>query len=139
MEGSYPGVVELGLDADHVALLLILGAEDVELGGVEGPRTCVLVGFGASVGYLRELEWLSSCTYVSASRASASQGIHVSLLGDPRCWCAAFPGARGGQNKEDLHGSSATILTRGCYIDARVGGRVVCPEAWKEVEELGRR
>lgn len=34
---SYPCVVELGLDADHVAFLFILGAEDLELGCLEGP------------------------------------------------------------------------------------------------------
>lgn len=31
---SYPCVVELGLNAGHLALLLVLSAEDVELRGV---------------------------------------------------------------------------------------------------------
>jgi hypothetical protein len=34
---AYPGVVELGLHADHVALLLVLRPEDLELRRLEGP------------------------------------------------------------------------------------------------------
>lgn len=36
-ESAYPCIVELGLDSNHVALLLVLRPEDVELGWVERP------------------------------------------------------------------------------------------------------
>lgn len=45
--GPDPGVVELGLDANHVALLLVLSAEDIELRLAE--RTVggfISIGFG---------------------------------------------------------------------------------------------
>jgi hypothetical protein len=42
-EEVYPGVVEFGLDADHLAFFLILCAKDIKLGGVERPNRS---GFG---------------------------------------------------------------------------------------------
>lgn len=41
---TYPGVVELGLDANHVTLLLVLDSEDVELSGAERPNGRVSKG-----------------------------------------------------------------------------------------------
>ena len=70
--GTYPGIVEFGLDAYHFAFFLILGAEDIELGGVEG-SVCVSrrgLAMEDDRGWIaRFLGW----TYVSASRASAQR------------------------------------------------------------------
>lgn len=83
---TYPGVVELGLDADHVALLLVLNAEDVELSGAERPNDRVSRGCGIEGENRR------------TSQRPARLGRNKLAMGDGR-W-----------EKERSHGNSATIL-----------------------------
>ena len=66
----YPGVVELCLDADHVAFLFILGAQDVELRGVQRP--VLKDGSVSSSGERtdRRTDCGEARAYVSASSAS---------------------------------------------------------------------
>lgn len=76
MGETYPGVVELGLDAYVFAFLLVLGAQDLEFGGFERTGGCVSTS-RIPGGLARSLSenWTNACSagkpYLSASAASA--------------------------------------------------------------------
>lgn len=86
--GTHPGVVELGLDADHLAFLLVLRAEDVELIVVERPEL---------VSECQRVGWFRASTYVSASSASGMISWFRAILGRQRLtgqFCDHFDGFR---------------------------------------------
>ena len=66
----YPGIVELGLHADHVPLLLELRPQDLEFVRLERPVQSSNVSIRAAGAGRAEVEGRGLCAYVSASIAS---------------------------------------------------------------------
>lgn len=112
----YPSIVELGLDANHVALALILRAQDIQLGGIQRPVGICGLGYRAQIG--GRAGGGEGITNVSASSASVNQVVVSSMMMALQAW--AIDGG------VDSHGSSV-IVTEGAVVrEGRRGGRRGC-------------